>query len=383
MFEVHLPIANLCWLDGDLTAVLASGLEPGRVPRLAGRFAAAHTDGERITLVRDPLGLNKLFLGLHPDRGLLVANYLHTLVSAGLDLRRIYSAPAGGILTVDLRRMTTSTTRFHRWPDPAGLPHPHPQQLMDAIDKALTLAMRRVAASWPSTPVVICLSGGADSALIASYATRYLPHVTAYTYTFTGRRYPESQDAAAARAVAAHLGIALHVVAADEQTVLAAVPAALRHGQDWRDFNVHAAIVNEILAAAIAADHAGSSPVVLTGDLMNELLGDYSPVRYGTTDYYQLPTVDPGRLRIALTRGVQAGDREVGIFAAHGLQVLQPYAFAARPLLHWPEPVRKHDLMAGLAAGTLPTEAFTRPKVRAQIGDHQATEGILPTLIRH
>ena len=71
--------------------------------------------------------------------------------------------------------------------------------------------------------------------------------------------------------------------------MLLALDDALCYGQDWRDFNVHCAIVNEIVARghpATTRPRTGARPFVLTGDLANELLADYTPVPYdgqGTT----------------------------------------------------------------------------------------------------
>jgi hypothetical protein len=148
---------------------------------------------------------------------------------------------------------------------------------------------------------------------------------------------------------------------------------------------VHAAIVKDILAAAIPADHRASRqppPIVLTGDLMNELLGDYSPVRYAGSTYYRLPQLSPYKLRIALTRGIQTGDREVGVFKARGLDVAQPYGWTFERLLELPDPVIKSKIIKRLAGQHLPSEMLSRPKVRAQIGDREARRGILPQLVQ-
>src|SRR2546422_1077515 len=42
-----------------------------------------------------------------------------------------------------------------------------------------------------------------------------------------------------------------------------------------------------------------------------------------SSDLYRLPKLPPGALRAALVRGLDAGDREVGIFNHHGIDVLQ------------------------------------------------------------
>ncbi|GLX06604.1 asparagine synthase-related protein [Microbispora sp. NBRC 16548] len=384
MLDARLTIANVCWDREHYVPSPSAALDAETAHRLTGRFATAHHQGDRIVLARDPLGLNKLFIGHHPTRGMIATSYLIDLTRAGIPFARTYAVPAGSIFTVDLRRSTTSIHRYATLPPTSGSDRSQEAVAADIAD-ALACGMRRLAATRPDHPVAICLSGGADSSLIAAYARRYLPNhtLTAYTYSYTGGGTGLSQDAAAAQRIAAHLGLPIRLVAADTDAILQALPRALTYGQDWRDFNVHAAIVNDLLAAAIAADHPTvPRPLVITGDLMNELLGDYSPVTYAGDTYYRLPRLDPGKLRVSLTRGIQTGDREVGVFNAHGLEVIQPYGWAARLLLDLPNPVSKPDIITRLAAGALPEDVIHRPKVRAQIGDHDAHQGILPQLLR-
>lgn len=376
MLEAHLPIANVCW-SSDTIAPTHIDLELAR--QLTGRFATASCDGRTVVLIRDPLGLNKLFFSYYPARGVVAACYLMDMVRAGVPFRDIYSVPAGSVVTIDLHHRTVTTSRYHALPTSSGSTRP-PEDLLAEIANELAAGFQRLAAMYPDAPVAVCLSGGADSALIALYARRQFPKVVAYTYCYESDQ--PSEDAAAAREVAQHLGLDLRLVLADSDMICQSLQRALTYGQDWRDFNVHAAIVNDILAAAISADASHDLlPIVLTGDLMNELLGDYAPVDFGGSTYYRLPQVGPGKLRIALTKGIQAGDREVGVFKARGLDVAQPYGWAFGKLLQLPDPVTKSKVIMSLAGPDLPDVLLGRPKVRAQIGDHEARSGILPQLV--
>jgi len=378
MLETHLPIANMCWSD---TAIALPQIDFELAGRLTGRFATAFRDGRTIVLARDALGINKLFFSYHPARGVVAASYLADMIRAGIAFRDIYSVPAGSVVSIDLHLRTVTTTRFHTLPATSGSLLPA-EALLTEIAAGLTTGLERLSTMYPDAPAAICLSGGADSTLMALYAKRQFPKIVAYTYAYESDQ--SSEDAAAARKVAQHFGIDLRLVRADADMIFQSLERAITFGQDWRDFNVHAAIVNDILAAAISADHrAGrhSPPIVLTGDLMNELLGDYSPVCYAGSTYYQLPHLGPGKLRIALTRGIQSGDREVGVFKAHGLDVAQPYGWTFERLLQLPDPVVKSKIIKGLAGPDLPEEMLSRPKVRAQIGDHEVRSGILPQLV--
>ncbi|MFG1928813.1 asparagine synthase-related protein [Cryptosporangium sp. NPDC048952] len=379
MFENQLTVPNMCWpsqLSGSPAGTLPNGPD-----QLLGRFATAQQNGNKIVLTRDPLGLNKLYFGFHPTRGLIAASYLIDLVEAGIPFRDTYAVPAGERVTIDLERRTS---RIHRY-DPAwniGRSTRTAAATLSSIEATLRLGMTHLATTRPDAPIVVCLSGGADSSLIAAYAAQYLPGpITAYTY-FHAAGEPTSADVEAASTVAQHLGFRTRLVDVDDDAILESVNSALIRGQDWRDFNVHAGIVNDQLARAIAQDHqVGPRPVVLTGDLMNELLADYSPIHYGGSTYYPLPQIPQARLRQTLVRGVQTGDREVGIFHAHGLDVIQPYGWAFHALLELPETDAKHVIIAALARGTLPDAIVRRPKIRAQIGDPTVERGILPCLL--
>jgi asparagine synthetase B (glutamine-hydrolysing) len=379
VLEAHLRVPNLCWpsVDPDMAA------NPETLAGVAGRFALARHDDERVHLARDKLGLNKLFFAV--DRqGVVAANYLADLVDAGVPFEAICSVPAGVAVEIDLVRNAVTTRRYHPLPRAAGQSS-EPASVLDTIADGLTRCFELLASAFPSSKVAVCLSGGADSALVAAHARDAFPHAVAYTYAHhDGRSWP-SEDLVFAERVARHLGMAFRPVIVDAGAILGAVRRAIRFGQDWRDFNVHSAVVNEILAAAIAADAAQLGDhrhtIVLTGDLMNEALADYAPVHYRGTTYYRLPDVPADRLRVSLVRGIQTGDREVGVFASHGLDVAQPYASVLEQLLSLPGSVTKPDIMRALAAGRLPADVRDRPKVRAQIGDPVARQGVLPVLV--
>jgi len=387
MFESLLRVPNLCWQDDrfnaidDPTVATAHGLA-----NVNGRFAVAHQDEDTIVLARDKLGLNKLFVAIDPARGLVIANYLTDLLRTGIGFDAISAVPAGATVHVDLTHGAVITDRFYQLPHVLEEHQPHASVFARAKQE-LVSTFELLAADFANAKIVVCLSGGLDSALIAALAARYFTDVTAYTYTYTstGAAKSLSHDALAAEQLAPALGLAFRLVSAGEDGVLAVLPGALRHGQDWRDFNVHCAIVNELLADAIASDMAQASDarpvVVLTGDLMNEIVADYSPVAYQGNDYYLLPDLPPARLRPALLNGIQTGDREIGVFSSRGLTVAQPYAHIFETLLQLPDPIDKINLIRALAGDLLPPWAYQNTKIRAQIGDLSAQEGILPLLI--
>lgn len=394
MLRSLLKIRNWCWADdtpcNELHADEIFAIE-GRLRPLVGQFAfaaASQHDG-RVRLVRDRLGINKLFFAIRDSTDMTVGNYLIDLVASGAPIESIFSVPAGHMVDIDLNaKRLTLKPYCDVWMTPlengASL-----ESLAAAIRRDLETWFRRMAAQFWSRRVSVCVSGGLDSGVIAALAARHFHNVTFYTYGFADGAEHGGTDAAYGRQLAAFIGRPFRYVRAEAADVLDAVERALMYGQDWRDFNVHCAIVNDLLARAIRRDWTASDeplpPVVLTGDLMNEFLADYTAVHYQGREYYRLPRLDPHALRSVLIRGLDAGDREVGIFGQYGIDVIQPYGLIAERIIGLPTAAvtgarGKQNLMRAIAGDLLPPWIFERRKVRAQIGNADEPIGILPVL---
>ena len=391
MVNSSLPIANFCWSYGAFGPTTAEGIiamaKSGA--RLQGRFATAASTCDGVTLVRDRLGLNKLFVAIHESGRVIAANYLIDLVKRTVPFEAIYSVPPGHVLDVN----ASGVTRLY--PYGKRLRRSCAEDVVTSdvarqIRSALETWFSRFAAVFADRNVYVCLSGGIDSSIVAALATQYFSNVTAYTYTFGGSGCATSEDAMYAEWVAKALRIPFRLVRADSEAVLLALDNAVCYGQDWRDFNVHCAIVNDILARAIRRDTGpagGTRPLILTGDLANEFLADYTPVAHAGKEYYRLPALPPGDLRRTLIRGLDAGDREVGLFNHYGFDVIQPYSFVMNEYFRLPgraiaDARFKQTFAKEISRDLLPGFVFDRTKVRAQIGSSKSTPGILPVLIQ-
>lgn len=382
MLRAALPVRDFYWDGEQFRPPFTDDSAPRR---WAGRFALARDEGRRVTLARDRLGINKLFFALHRAGRVSAANRLIDLVSAGVPIEAVYSVPSGHALEIDLDHLTVTTTcRAALDPDPA--PPAGIEEIARDIRAGLEVWFARLARRFGTRPVWVCLSGGLDSGLIAVLAREHFSDVAAYTYTFSARDGAWSEDAASAERLAGRLRIPFRLVTAGAEDVLGALEDAVCYGQDWRDFNVHCAIVNELLARAMRRDaEPEREPLILTGDLANELLADYTPVVLAGAEYYRLPRVQPSPLRDALVRGLDAGDREVGMFGRHGFDVIQPYGLVAGHYLRLPasfiaEPGAKQRLGRAISGDRLPAFVFERAKVRAQLGSPGEAPGILNVL---
>jgi hypothetical protein len=256
----------------------------------------------------------------------------------------------------------------------------------EQVREALGGAFAWLAQAFAGCRFAVCLSGGIDSSVIASLAALHLPGTVAASFTYldpedlrhhalgvpVDQLASASDDFRCAARVAQGLGMPLRPVVRSHKAVAGAVATSVRLCQDWRDFNVHCATVNLFLAQDIRAAFPGESVIVLTGDLMNEYVCDYSDERIDDTIYYRVPRVPADRLRRHFVRGLDSSDREIGVFWAYGLAVCQPFAVVAGAYMRIPaqmldQPDLKWTLNGPLLSPSV-TAHVNRAKTRAQVG---------------
>jgi asparagine synthetase B (glutamine-hydrolysing) len=358
-------------------------LGPDRDPPIVLRGAAGSVEGngERRRIVRDPLGIDKLFWALGAD-GLAVAARPARLIREGFSLEDVSAVPRGAVLDAD-----SSGVR-----ERARLSLDGAEPIMDvgragsSIRAALDGYLSALASANRGADVFVCLSGGLDSSGIASLVAEHFPGATGVSFDIAGRA--PSADRAAGRRVARELGLPLLEADVSEPELLEHLDLVLVEGVDWRDFNVHAGLVNAVLAEAIAGTGGRfARSLVFTGDLANEFLVDYAAERYEGETYYELPRLSQRMLRASLVRGLDTSHREVGVFEAFGIPVVQPYAVAVDTYLGLPEeflllPDRKERLCRAIFGERLPRFVYERPKARAQTGGAEGA-GVLGASLRH
>lgn len=390
-------VTDFVWTDGRLVRsadevdFLASPDPVALAHRLWGQFALHQAVGSEHVLVRDRLGVNKLFFAIDEHGDVVSSSFWIDLVRHH-PASAIWSVPSGRILRLDPDRRRFELTKY------AALAYSEaPDTAPGAEDttrirRALDETFDRIRAAVAGRPLYVTVSGGLDSTTIAALARRHLGELTAVTFAIhdgdDGPSHP-TEDLRYATRVAADLGVPLLVVNATADELVSLIDVALCYGQDWRDFNVHCALVNAALGRAIAIHamrHGQTRPVLLTGDAMNELVADYSPVSYRGRDYYPLPRMPAGQLRRFLVQGLDAGDREIGVFAHYGLDAIQPYtlcadAYAALPGGCLDRVEAKQRLVRDVMGDAIPSYVYERPKVRAQIGGAGEVRGTLAALV--
>jgi asparagine synthetase B (glutamine-hydrolysing) len=355
------------------------------VSGLRGAYAGAARGPAGVRIVRDALGINKLFWARRPDGELCFAARPRHLVKAGCSFEDIWSVPPATAVELDpdghARRAVAAEqpgwpTAFRRQPLQVAVVA---ERIRSELDRYCAALARELA----GTPVYVCLSGGLDSTGIAVVARSHVRGLRAVSFDLDWGGRASSGDRLTAARLAADLGLPLIRVTVSAGELLELLDTVLVEGIDWRDFNVHAGLVNAALARGIARLHASdaAAPVALTGDIANELLADYNPEQLGGRTFYALPRVPLPRLRDALVRGLDASHREVGPFLAWGVRAVQPYAVTVDHYLSLPDAFlgladRKAQLCRMMFGDEIPGYVYERPKTRAQVGG-RADGGVL------
>ncbi len=374
-------VTDFLWEAGQAVPIerlLAEDPSCARLNTAHGQFAAQHVDSSGThTLVRDELGVNKLFFSLDADEAVSFSNYRYDFL--GTDDAQVWSVPAGHLARIDPDARSIRLERWSTLEFAAESPLSIAEHAL-RIRNRLHQVFREIRATIAGRPLYVTLSGGLDSTTIAALAQEFIGDFTAITFGIgpAGAAPTAVSDADSdlshAGRVAQLLGVPFLPVSLDPDKLLSLLDTTLIYGQDFRDFNVHCGLVNAALAEAVHARHlSGPRPVLLTGDCMNELLADYAPEDYRGRLHYPLPQLSPGRLRRHLVAGLDAGDREVGLFTQQGLDVIQPYAHCAREYAALPDamldaPHAKARLVRAVMGAHVPDFVYERPKMRAQVG---------------
>ncbi|MGH9211579.1 MAG: asparagine synthase-related protein [Acidimicrobiales bacterium] len=377
----------LAWDGSTLRQTLPDPTNGSATGAIEGAFAGLvqAPDGDAVTLARDPLGLDKLFWAATGDQ-VDLASRPSLLTAQGHALDACYAVPANSLIRYDgADSEPTVTTIASDVSVDDGMPLGQiARELMDTTARYVEAILR----ARPG-PAVICLSGGLDSTSIAAMVRDHRDDALAVIFDIARPQSDQrSDDFHAATAAARYLGLEVAAAVHTPEQLFELLDGVLVAGIDWRDFNVHAGLVNAALARTIA-DIVGdqrSRTTVFTGDLVNEFLADYHTETYKGETYYRVPRLPMAAARTAFVRGLATSHREIGVFGHVGLTVVQPYAAARGPFLRLPDEVLgpgdgKAKLYRLMFGDALPSTSYNRPKTRAQTGSEHGDRGVLGACI--
>jgi len=368
--------------DSDSEVVLrlleARGLEGVHDLRGMWAWCVAGRDGS-VVLARDPLGVKPLYWARVDDRVLAASE----LAAFPDDLRSAVEefppghwwTPQDGLTAyVDLRRDPLGAGADALDADPFG----SREDAVAAVRETLVVAIEE--RTMADVPVGVFLSGGLDSSIVAAVlarlAARDRPGEKVHSFA---AGTAGSSDLAAARLVAAHLGLEHHERVYDDDDVVDALPEVVRVIESYEPSLVRSAVPNFLLAE-LAARHV---KVVLTGEGADELFAGYHHLRDLTDEDLEIALVEG--LEVLHHLNLQRCDR---VTMAHGLEARVPFlarelvSVAQRIPVAWKslgpdgqEQAQEKALLREAFAGWLPEEILWRRK--EQFGEGSGTVDVM------
>lgn len=253
--------------DNEVALHLVEEGGPAALAHLRGMFALvmASTDGQLVA-ARDPVGIKPLYWARQHGTVLFASElkafdpqwqpFVETFPPGH------YWTPAEGLV------------QFAAIPVPATPPLQAPlegdllEQTLTAVRESLIAAVER--RMMADVPVGVFLSGGLDSSLVASIASRMAAREGRRIKSFAVGM-ANSPDLLAARVVAEYLGTEHHERIYTEEEAVAIVPEVIRMMESFDPSLVESAVAN-YMVAKLTAEHV---KVVLTGEGADELFAGY------------------------------------------------------------------------------------------------------------
>lgn len=299
--------------DGEVICHLYEEVGWRLFEQLDGMFAAAlwSEHEQKLILARDLPGEKPLYYSVLPDNGVAFASEIKSLIKfpsikKDLDYQSIWDLPTflwipepntiyknikallpGQVLIIDSNSIESKLleNKF----DPWNLKKNYNQQeLVDLVRQTVSQAVTSRLLS--DVPVGAFLSGGLDSSIIATLASRQLPELSTFTIGFedlTDPYHGRSDESSAAEAYAKILGtkhFTIKVTADDFRKKL----------EDFVFYGDQPQAISSglgVLSIAEAAHQAGIK-VLLTGDGADECFGGYSWYEYLNNNYPPTPTTN-------------------------------------------------------------------------------------------
>ena len=275
--------------------------------KLDGDFAFVVIDGDDYIAGRDPMGVKPLYYGMD-DRGRM---YFSSEMKPIADQCKTFSTfPPGHYYTP-----TTGFVKYYKpqYDDHAKATHELDLQL---IRDTLTEATRKRLMS--DVPIGVLLSGGLDSSLTSSIASRLLREKGKKLHSFSIGLDADAPDAKAARKVAEFLGTEHHEIHFTIEQGIEILDKLVWHLETYDVTSIRASTPMYFLSKAITDM---GIKVVLSGEGADEIFGGYLYFRNApTTEDFQKETIE--RVQKLFTADLLRADKST---MAHGLEARVPF----------------------------------------------------------
>ena len=277
------------WTNSDCEVILPLYEKYGRdmVAKLDGMFAFVIWDGRTRTYfaARDHMGICPLYIGWRADGGVVIASELKALqdICSRFQIfppgHYFWSGAPDGAPKVHSEVIMAGQEfvykGFHRWYNPVWLePSYKPSETLVFAELRARFEKAVVKRMMSDVPWGVLLSGGLDSSLVASCASRHAmrtnsdyPRIHSFSVGLEG-----SPDLAAARIVAEQLGTKHHEFTFTVQEGKDAIFDVIYALETYDTTTVRAATPMYLMARKIKA---GGVKMVLSGEGADEALAGY------------------------------------------------------------------------------------------------------------
>ena len=342
-------------------------------------FALNLKEGQ-IFLARDNIGARKLFYFHDINNSSLYVSNNFLDIYEKFKTKDIYSVPRGGYLIIDNEKIIHNKNKALTINSKFEINNV--KNILNSFFKYLKHKIKK--------KPIICLSGGLDSTLITFLASQEFDHIDVVTAVLDNKKsnykeYSKSHDFLYAKDIGKKLRVNFNPIYINSERIITDLSKILRASQDWRDYNVHCAVLNYYIAEHISQNFDKKKYIVLTGDFMNEAFADYTSEFIKGNEYYAQPKFSQKTRQRFFLNGLDSSDREIGIFSHFGLSCIQPYTFVInryRSLTN--NDLSKDDAKYQINGSLLPKSllnSINNQKVRAQVGDVDG--GILGYFIKN
>ncbi len=360
-----------------------------------GNFCIIKKKNTDYYIFRDYLGTKKLFWLIKKGKVLFSDNFikLSNLDKSNKNIKSFRS----GFLTIIRKNGEIIHQKKLRRPK-IYLPGKISNKDISSLVKNRVNSFLKALKSNYGNEVYVCLSGGLDSTIIAYLASQIFKKVTAISCSMVNskeykkylkdndhNKYSFSQDFLTAKKISELLGINFKPIIFNESECLKDLKKVMYLSQDWRDFNVHCAILNFQIAKTLKKDRHYKSQPLITGDFMNEFVADYKSEKINNKIYYEIPIKNKKKKQQFLINGLKSSDRENGIFSYFQIPSFQPYSIVSKIFENLPPNyLNNADVKYKINGKIIDKKLLNiinKKKIRAQVGGKDG--GILGSMIRN
>ena len=269
-----------------------------------GDFALVYTDGKRVMAARDPYGVRPLFYTRYDEGSIAFASEVKALLWLNSE---IHIFPPGHIYDSYVDDFVCYHTTY--WPVNRYLVHNHLRVIREALEHAVHDRLETT-----ERDIGFLLSGGLDSSLIASIATRKMGTIKTFSIGLKG-----SPDLLAARSVSEYLKTDHTEVTFTTSEGINHINDVIHSLESYDTTTVRASTPMWLLCKYIKQNT--SCRYIFSGEGSDEILGGY-------LYFHKAPDVDAfacenmRRLRLIHQFDGLRADRCAG---AHGLDLIVPF----------------------------------------------------------